>query len=66
MPGGSKRVKGWVKHRVFIQPKKKVPPIRKKNARCLRAQDELFDSNKHAFVARKINDDFTARVAIRA
>jgi hypothetical protein len=31
----------------------------------LRAQDELFDSKKHAFVARKINDDFTARVAIR-
>ena len=65
MPGCAKRVLGWIKDKVFIKPVKKIPRIRKKNARCLRQNDEQFDAEKFEFVDAKVKADRAAKVAHR-
>jgi hypothetical protein len=65
MPGCAERVLHWIKNKVFIKPTKKIPRIRKNNARCLRPGDEEYDEEKHAFVDGKVRADRAAGVAHR-
>ena len=65
MPGCAERVLHWIKNKVFIKPTKKIPRIRKNNARCLRPGDAEYDEEKHAFVDGKVRADRAAGVAHR-
>ena len=68
MPGCAKRVLSWIQKKVFIKPVKKVKKIRKRNAKCLRKEDEgnlQFDQDKFEFVDKKVKEDRAAGVVHR-